>query len=58
MVAVLIPISDSLSPSVLHTLIITAIGATVYFTVLLIEKDDFFISNIKSIFKNIKIRLK
>ena len=58
MVAVLIPISDSLSPSVLHTLIITAIGAAVYFTVLLIEKDDFFISNINSLFKNIKIRLK
>ena len=58
MVAVLIPISNSLSPSVLHTLIITAIGAAVYFVVLLIEKDDFFISNIKCLFKNIKIRLK
>lgn len=53
MVAVLIPISNSLSPSVLHTLIITAVGAAVYFVVLLIEKDDFFISNIKNICKKI-----
>lgn len=53
MVAVLIPISNSLSPSVLHTLIITAVGAAVYFVVLLIEKDDFFISNIKSICKKL-----
>lgn len=58
MTLVLLPASKLLSPSVIHTLVMVVVGAAVYFVILFIEKDDFFISNIKSIFKNIKIRLK
>ena len=58
MTLVLLPASKLLSPSVIHTLVMVVVGAAVYFVILFIEKDDFFISNIKCLFKNIKIRLK
>ena len=58
MALALLPLARLFSPSVIHTLVMVVVGAAVYFAVLLIEKDDFFISNINSLFKNIKIRFK
>ena len=54
MAVVLIPIHKLLSPSPIHTLMLVIIGATVYFGTLLIEKDEFMITNIKSIMMKIK----
>ena len=49
MVLALIPITKHLMPSKLNSIIIAASGALIYFTVLLIGKDEFLISNIKII---------
>ncbi len=49
MVCVLIPITKLLTPSVFHSIVIALSGALVYFLVLLIEKDEFLILNIKMI---------
>ena len=43
------PCARVLSPSPLHTMILVAAGAFAYFSVLLLERDDFFIENIKKI---------
>lgn len=47
MVFVLIPITTLLAPSIFHSIAIALSGALVYLLVLLIEKDEFLISNIK-----------
>lgn len=54
MIAALFPISNLLSPSMLHTAIMVLIGATVYFSVLWIEKDSFFLSNVELIIHKLK----
>lgn len=54
MTAVLIPMHRLLSPSPIHTLMLVIIGATVYFGTLLIEKDEFVITNLNSIMLKIK----
>lgn len=45
MFAVLLFIRDKFVPSVINTAILVSIGALVYFTVLIIQKDDFLLSN-------------
>ncbi len=49
MVLVLIPITKLLTPSVFHSIVIALSGALVYFLVLLLEKDEFLLSNIKMV---------
>lgn len=56
MVLALIPITKHLTPSVIHSIIIAASGALVYFAVLLIEKDEFLLSNIKMVLNKLKKR--
>lgn len=53
MVVCLIPLRNLLKPSVLNSLIMLCCGATSYFAVLLLEKDEFFISNIRTMFSAI-----
>ena len=57
MVLILLPALKLFSPSVIHTLVMVAVGAAVYFAVLLIEKDEFFISNTASLFNQMKNKL-
>lgn len=54
MTVVLLPIHKSLPPSPVHTLFLVIAGTAVYFGTLLIEKDEFMITNIKSIMTKIK----
>ena len=54
MAVVLIPIHKHLSPSPVHSLLLVIAGVAVYFGTLLIEKDEFMITNIKSIMMKIK----
>ena len=49
MVMLLLPLERVLLPSPTNTIIMVFVGATVYFAVLIIEKDDFVINNIKNI---------
>lgn len=42
-------LGNALSPSILHTGIIVIAGAAIYFAILFIMKDQFFISNVKNI---------
>lgn len=56
MVLALIPITKHLTPSIFHSVIIALSGALVYFAVLLIEKDEFLISNIKMVLNGFKKR--
>ena len=50
MVLALWPIAKSLSPSVVHTFIIVFSGAAIYFGVLLLERDEFLITNVNKVF--------
>lgn len=54
MVIVLIPLRMIFSPSILHTAILVAVGATVYFVALLVMKDEFFLSNLKNVLNLLK----
>lgn len=56
MLLTLIPITEHLTPSILNSIIIAASGAVVYFAVLLVEKDEFLISNIKIVLNKFKKR--
>lgn len=49
MVLALVPVTKLLTPSMLHTIVIALIGAAVYVSVLLMERDEFLISNMKMI---------
>lgn len=49
MIIFLVPITRILTPSVLHSIIIVLSGAAVYYLVLLAEKDEFLISNIRTV---------
>lgn len=55
MALALLPICRMLTPSVVNTAIIALSGAAVYFMVLLIERDEFFLSNIRNILKKLHI---
>ncbi len=55
MVLVLWPICRWLSPSVLHTAMIVAVGAMVYFLVLLAERDEFFLSNVRGVLRKLHL---
>jgi len=51
---VLYLVGGLLTPSIIHTIILIACGGCVYFTVLLIIRDDFFMSNVSWILKKIR----
>ena len=55
MVLVLWPICRRLSPSILHTAMIVACGAATYFLILLVERDEFFLSNVKNILRRLHL---
>ena len=57
MALALLPLERLFSPSVVHTLVMVAVGAAVYFVILLIEKDEFFISNAINLTKQIKNKI-
>ena len=56
MILVLWPVTRYLSPSILHTAIIVVIGAAVYFVMLLIQRDEFFLSNVSRVLAGLKRR--
>lgn len=56
MVAALIPLTKALSPSFFHTFVIVAVGAAVYFAVLLLMRDEFFLSNVERAVNLVKRR--
>ena len=49
----LIPLKYILKPSFLNSMLMVMMGAAVYFLVLIIKKDDFFVRNVKVLFTNI-----
>lgn len=49
--AFVLPVSKVLSPSMIHTVTIAIYGMLIYFLILFIMKDDFFLSNAKYIVK-------
>lgn len=53
MFVILLPMKFLLSPSVLNTVLMVIVGASSYFIVLLVEKDEFFIGNFLYIFQKI-----
>ena len=53
MLGVVYIMGNVLSPSIIHTGIMVLTGATVYFAALLILRDQFFISNIRTIVSKI-----
>ena len=53
MAAVLLFFGKLLSPSIMHTCTMILCGATVYFLILLIMRDEFLLSNIKTIIRKI-----
>lgn len=55
MVLALWPICRYLTPSMLHTAMIAACGAAVYFIVLLAERDEFFLSNVRSVLRKLHL---
>ena len=55
MVFALWPICRYLTPSMLHTAMIAACGAAVYFAVLLVERDEFFLSNVRNALRKLHL---
>lgn len=53
MALALVPMARSFSPSVIHTLEMVALGALAYFITLLIERDDFLLSNLKMVWRKV-----
>lgn len=58
MVCALLPLSRVLSASIVCTLIMTVCGAMVYFIVLLVLRDEFFVTNVKMIFRKCRVIIK
>ena len=54
MLAVLLVMDRVLSSSIPNTIMMIVIGASVYYTILIIIKDEFFLSNAKSIIEKLK----
>lgn len=50
MACVLLPLSKTLSASAVHTVMMVVCGAAVYFIVLLVLRDEFFIMNVRVVF--------
>ena len=46
-------VGKTLNPSIIHTLLMVIIGSILYFSVLLLFRDSFFIDNAKSLFNKI-----
>lgn len=55
MVLVLWPVCHSLAPSMLHTVMIAVCGAAVYFFALLVERDEFFLSNVRNALRKLHL---
>lgn len=55
MILVLWPVCHCLSPSIVHTAVIVAVGAAVYFLTLLAERDEFFLSNARGVLKKLHL---
>ena len=55
MALVLLPICRQLPSSVINTVIIALCGAAIYFVMLLIERDEFFLSNIRNVLKKVRM---
>ena len=53
MLTILFGVGKILSPSIMHTAILVATGAIVYFVVLLLLRDEFLISNMKTVFRRL-----
>lgn len=53
MTIVLFVVRNLLSPSIIHTMALVGIGAGVYFFVLLIMRDDFFLNNAKTVLNKV-----
>lgn len=54
MLVILMKLGNILIPSMWNTFIMIITGASLYFVILLIERDSFFIDNMKNIFQKIK----
>lgn len=57
MVLILWPVSRHLTPSILHTVMLAACGAVIYFLMLLIERDEFFLTNVRIILRKLCVHL-
>ena len=53
MAIVLFIVRNMLSPSIIHTMVLVGMGACIYFLVLLIMRDDFFLNNAKNVLNKI-----
>lgn len=53
MAIVLFIVRKMLSPSIIHTMVLVGMGACIYFLVLLIMRDDFFLNNAKNVLNKI-----
>lgn len=51
-------LASELSPNIIHTIVISLIGANTYFAVLIILKDLFFLNNCKSVMEILKTLMK
>ena len=49
MLILLIKLGNILTPTIIHTSVMVISGATVYFALLYVFKDSFFIDNVKNI---------
>ena len=56
MVLVLWPVCRYLTPSVLHTAMIVVCGAAAYFLTLVIERDEFLLTNVRNVLEKLPIR--
>ncbi len=57
MLAALTAMGNRLAPSVASTLLLAASGACIYFAILLMMRDEFFLSNIKKFIVGIKKKM-
>ena len=55
MVLALWPLCGRLTPSVPHTALIAVCGAAVYFLVLVLQRDEFFLNNVKNVLRKLHI---
>ncbi len=54
MAMVLWPVCRRLTPSVLHTALFAAWGAAVYFLMLCVERDEFFLTNVRALLRRMR----
>lgn len=58
MLILLIKLGNILTPTIIHTSVMVISGATVYFALLYVFKDSFFIDNVKNITSKMMIKLR